>query len=439
MLPAPSGAEAIESKSGLLTTMRTKTPWSRADWVLVGLPSLVFAAIAATLWRQAPGANTIFLADAYVNSDPSQRSSSVSALEFSPDGRRLAVVYQDRNNENRVTLFDVATLQPNGELRFPSSFPGFAPAWSPDGKQIAGIYNTAPIPVAVVPGKRAQYRYSTEAALWDATSGQLIWRVPYAPPTENAFARHIAYSPDGRTLAGQGNRLVMLDAQTGAPIRSFNTSFKPAGQSLFNSDQTLFAATNRRRNQLEVRDATTNKVLWKTRASSLLPWAWSQNNVLGTRDYHGANYNLLLLWDGKTRRALPAPPTRNALNFALHPSKPWVAIANVKFKSTKTPIKDRRDEVVTGSELWVWNYATQKTVWRHAMSERFYLDWSPDGTRLLAMENSGLEATTFQIFDAAGALKQKFVRDNISFTPWAPNSQTLAIVQENRIEMVKVE
>ncbi len=114
----------------------------------------------------------------------------VFALAYSPDGKTLAAleIGQDgKENRQNVTLWDVA------EARVRASLPeerGHCLAWSPDGKVLArGVY--------LFKGREVT---GTEVRLWDVSAGKE--RPALTNPGSKNPLRSLAWSPDGRTLAG---------------------------------------------------------------------------------------------------------------------------------------------------------------------------------------------------------------------------------------------
>ncbi len=124
-------------------------------------------------------------------------------LQFSPDGRTLAIARGSRD-EQRVELWDV----PEGTLRL--AIKGFdGPVWSlsfsPDGRTLVtasgGIH---PEKVADKPTRHSGKSF-TELKWWDVKTGEFKQRREF---TEEDLVRIVAaYSPDGRALATAENRM----------------------------------------------------------------------------------------------------------------------------------------------------------------------------------------------------------------------------------------
>jgi WD40 repeat protein len=136
----------------------------------------------------------------------------VIAVAFSPEGKRLASVgLAGRRQPGEVKLWDAQTGQEL--LSLPLQRPGggwsvgsygVSIAFSPDGRRFAICGGG---PTILGPG---------EVKIWDAQTGQELLT---AKNTAQMFA--VAFSPDGKRLAGQGPATVTVwDAQTGQEILS---------------------------------------------------------------------------------------------------------------------------------------------------------------------------------------------------------------------------
>jgi WD40 repeat protein len=134
---------------------------------------------------------------------PAITSAAVIDLQFSPDGRTLAIARGWRD-EPRVELWDV----PEGTLR--QTIKGFdGPVWSisfsPDGRTLVtasgGLH---PEKVAQKPTHRSGKSF-TELKWWDVKTGDFKQRREF---TDEDLVRIVAaYSPDGQALATVENRM----------------------------------------------------------------------------------------------------------------------------------------------------------------------------------------------------------------------------------------
>ena len=159
------------------------------------------------------------------------------AVALSPDGSRLAVATHllDSNGNNlgpRITLWDTSTARLIGDLRGP---PRFVPvdgqqwgndvealAFSPDGRTVAGIDDHAVVYV------------------WDVASRRLASTISAtSTPAANHGGAGIAFSPDGTVVAGAydgGIRAWHL--RTGRPLYTVATATSPLA---FSPDGRLLA------------------------------------------------------------------------------------------------------------------------------------------------------------------------------------------------------
>jgi WD40 repeat protein len=123
---------------------------------------------------------------------PAQTSLAMSLLH-SPDGQTLAIGY----NDHTVRLWDMRSGELKATLRAPERSVTTL-AYSPDGKTLASAH-------------RAMVR------LWDAQTGQLKAALPHekAAATQNRV-QPLVFSPDGRTLATYAGSVVrQFDVPTG--------------------------------------------------------------------------------------------------------------------------------------------------------------------------------------------------------------------------------
>ncbi|MFE7275389.1 helix-turn-helix domain-containing protein [Streptomyces sp. NPDC057623] len=144
------------------------------------------------------------------------RDRPVRAVAFAPDGRTLAVVSIEADDE-QVTLLDTATGRAQRTVR-PGARGTLSLAFSPDGHTLA-----------TASGR--------DVKTWDAGTGRL--RAGFRVSAGAGFPTAPAFSPDGRTLAISGARGVQLwDLATAQPRMSLPTrspealAFGPDGRTL---------------------------------------------------------------------------------------------------------------------------------------------------------------------------------------------------------------
>ena len=141
-----------------------------------------------------------------------QHNSSVNAVAFSPDGRKVATASYD----NTARLWDVETEKQIQRLEHDGSVYGVA--FSPDGKKLATASS------------------DSSARLWDVRTGKQIQRLEH-----DRSVNAVAFSPDGQKLAtaSSDSSARLWDVRTGKQLqrlehdRSVNAvAFSPDGQKL---------------------------------------------------------------------------------------------------------------------------------------------------------------------------------------------------------------
>ncbi len=141
-----------------------------------------------------------------------QHNSSVNAVAFSPDGRKVATASYD----NTARLWDVETEKQIQRLEHDGSVYGVA--FSPDGKKLATASS------------------GSSARLWDVRTGKQLQRLEH-----NNSVNAVAFSPDGQKLAtaSSDSSARLWDVRTGKQLqrlehdRSVNAvAFSPDGQKL---------------------------------------------------------------------------------------------------------------------------------------------------------------------------------------------------------------
>ena len=189
------------------------------------------------------------------------------SARYSPDGKKLAVGDQD----SVVRVFDAKTGWVVRKL----------PAFSERGDAAIPLYSPDGVLLAVVTSKG-------RVGVWDSEKGD----VPrWVLPPDDADVRHLAFSPDGKLLAGAEewgkNRVRLWDARSGKDVRQLpahpknvtDLAFSPDGKRLATSceDGTIRLwnpETGKEVQQFAHPDMQTTAVAWSPNGKTLA-WAIS--------------------------------------------------------------------------------------------------------------------------------------------------------------------
>lgn len=145
-------------------------------------------------------------------------------FSFSPDGKRLAVEWQELDNflvaghGARIDVYDTGSRAVVQRLESPVETHHWIlgkPAWSPDGEQLAAIQSFNQI-------DRGQERKPPQLQIWQLDTGD---RRSKSLPEG---ARELAYVADGRQIAVVGKMgIILLDALSLDSIASDNSQQTP--------------------------------------------------------------------------------------------------------------------------------------------------------------------------------------------------------------------
>ncbi|MGI9517056.1 MAG: eIF2A-related protein, partial [Pirellulaceae bacterium] len=147
---------------------------------------------------------------------------SIVSIAFTPDGKKLVTAdggtLDSKNIPGVVRVWDVTTGQQLHELKGHTKYIN-SMAVSPDGKRL------------VTTGRH-------EVRFWDLESGQ-----PIEGLAVDGY-RHVAWSPDGKSLATNGNEIRIWDAASGEEIAQFGGGGAGTGGLAFSPDSSQIVAAS---------------------------------------------------------------------------------------------------------------------------------------------------------------------------------------------------
>jgi len=302
-------------------------------------------------------------------------SGQVSALAWSPDGKRLATAAGGSQGAN-FQVWDATTGQQlasyGGQLTFPSCL-----AWSLDGTRILSG------------GKPADSTDLNNFRIWDAATGKLL--VEFGSRNvgaERIYLQGAAWSPDGSRIAASvaiyadptivypdealqiwdvaTNRLLSTDpVASSAPFQLLNAvAWSPDSKELALSDGT---------STVQIWDVTTSKLLltYRGHTTPVQPLAWSPD---GRFLASASGYPEVQVWN----------PATGALVFRYQGHTAGVD-ALAWSPDSKRIVSGSQSAGGIGEDhpIQVWDAFTGQHPFYYAgLSSATALAWSPDGTRI---------------------------------------------------------
>jgi WD40 repeat protein/serine/threonine protein kinase len=217
---------------------------------------------------------------------------NLSSPALSPDGKRLATssVVSGPDRLSKVKVWDLETgkelFSLEGSQRSPSPFTSvYSPvAYSPDGKRLAGAG------LFREPGKQEDKH---KVKVWDAQTGKELLVF------EGGWDR-VIFSPDGKRLAAPSREEIKLwDTQTGQVIQSFKGG---NGWLAFSPDGKRLAASSREETKLW--DTQTGEVLRSFKGRDTTSAFSPDGKRLAITSFSLRSANEVTVWDVETGKEL---------------------------------------------------------------------------------------------------------------------------------------
>jgi WD40 repeat protein len=307
---------------------------------------------------------------------------------YSPDGTRVAVA--GLGGDARVFT------APGGRLleTLKNGSPLNAVAWAPDGRMVAT-------------GAR-----DGSVRLWNLAAPKAPVRVLDQGP--GAWARTVAFSPDGRLLLTSGGAAARIwDVASGLLLHRLPTD-RPGRSASFSPDGSLVVTVENGRSARIWRTATGAPLATLTQLGEITSAAFGPNGTLvvtGSRDGTGR------IWDSRTGRSkatLAGDPNQQVLTVAFSPTGNAVA--------TGSTDDTARIWSITGVLLNVIPWATTSVV---------AVAFAPDGQSLVVASSDGSATTT------GGHFTQHLVGQGgaMRMAVFAPDGSSVATVAGSTVRL----
>jgi WD40 repeat protein len=354
----------------------------------------------------------------------------IRALEFSPDGRGIAVGYA-----RQLAIWDIDT----GRERFNKTGPGTLPienvAFAPDGRTVVagyGSFNQGGVGLAqvvdaatgaqvgeTIPGHENGVwgvAYSPDGSQVALTSADLIevWDVKTRKPVlslrgHTGFIYAVTFSPDGKFLASAGmdTTVKLWDRATGRMIRSFQGHEGFVREVRFSRDSEQLASASE--------DKTIK--LWSVSSDRERATLHGHENFVHSVAFSPDSHRLASGGFDQTTKIWFAVPS---LQLTFHGHEGWVK--DVAFGRESDRVATGSYTFATGNFLQIWNplsgerIQTFPTITTPVQSFAI----SPDGKRAATI---GIDETV-AIWDAVSGRKLMTIREPGAIVPFPIRSQS---------------
>ncbi len=316
----------------------------------------------------------------------------VRALEFSPDGHGIAVVYA-----RQLAVWDLDTGQERFNKTGPGTFPSENLAFSPDGRRIIasyGSFNQGGIGLAQIVDARTGAQvgetipghengvwgvaYSPDGRQVALTSADLIevWDLATRKPVRSlrghsGFIYTVNYSPDGKYLAsgGMDTTVRLWDRTTGGLVRSFLGHEGFVREVEFSPDSQQIASAS---------DDKTIK-LWSVNSDRERATLYGHEKFVHSVSFSPDGHRLASGGLDQTTKIWFAAPS---LQLTFHGHNGWVK--DVAFGPDSQRVATGSYAFATGNFLQIWNPVTGERIqtFPAATTPVQSLAFSPDGQRV---------------------------------------------------------
>jgi WD40 repeat protein len=299
----------------------------------------------------------------------------VYCLAFSPDSKTLAWGDQRPHHPQwggAVWLWDLAPRKESAAVKSPGVFPRLA--FSPDSKTLISVQSDGPALLGPVGPEDPESKTLTSRQ-WGSTVR--VWDIAVGKGRAllKGYPGHLAFSPDGKTVAWADNGTVRL----------------------------WDAATQTERAALKVQTSKATHLAISPDGKTLASW-----------DFTGPARGMVRLWDVATRkeRAVLKGHTRGVYRLTFSPDSKTLASAN---RGGESP--------GVGSEVWLWDVATgkERAVLKGHTSWVYWLAFTPDSKTLASADGD-----TLRMWDVAAGKERATLRRPRGLLAFSPDGKTLA-------------